>query len=164
MDKILNIGQQLNTEQQLFCPDCRNTVFKTRKVWESNYLTQQYQCSKCGSKTTRPVNSKGQHRILQFSENKRPNNMWEREIYNRILRNHGSPYRNGYPDILAKVNGYIIAIEVKPSQKTNLRPTQKEVMELLNSVGILCYKWNPQEGYVALFPDTLPIDQILAKQ
>lgn len=92
--------------------------------------------------------------------NNRPKNKWERKIYDRLFNEGGIVYRNGHPDLMSNINGYIVAIEVKAIPSQILSIEQQDMMELLHSIGVICYKWNPQDKFVALFPNSPTMDEV----
>lgn len=47
------------TDNNLYCPECRNPVTKAGGAWSGRRKVQQFSCYKCGRKTFRPLDSEG---------------------------------------------------------------------------------------------------------
>ena len=82
----------------------------------------------------------------------KPKNPREVALWEQLVADGYEVFRNGYPDIMARKDGKIIAIEVKATANQSLRQDQLDMMELLMSLGVPCFKWSPDSKLIRIAP------------
>ena len=78
----------------------------------------------------------------------RPLNDAEAEFFDRMKAAGWTCTKRGWPDFFCfNGQGEVCCGEVKPKGICRLKKEQAVVMKFLQSKGIKCYKWTPDDGF-----------------
>jgi hypothetical protein len=90
-------------------------------------------------------------RDILVSPSRRPKNKAEAEFFDQAEKNGLIITKRGFPDFACFLpDGRFILVEVKKLRSRKLKYWQRRVMQELTKLGVPCFKWSPDMGFVKI--------------
>lgn len=87
---------------------------------------------------------------ITIKPDKPPENKAERLFFNMMKKDGWDVTRKGWPDYICFKDGELAIVEIKPKSTHRLKGRQQQVMEILSTYGIRCYRWSPNSGFIRI--------------
>lgn len=83
----------------------------------------------------------------------------EKQLFKELTSQGWEVTKRGWPDFACFNGDKVALIEVKPNRNQHLKRQQYRLMVALAKLGVKCFRWSPDGGFVPIMPTVLDISK-----